>query len=96
MQHSDPGVAKTTLHPPTRADPPQCRPFSKSALSIGRYIDLDDFPSSTDHVHNDLGHVTSSKKKRVYLRSKHIMDTVVWYHGDPRNPGYRWDREVSA
>jgi hypothetical protein len=64
MQHSDPGVAKTTLHPPTRADPPQCRPFSKSALSIGRYIELDDFPSSTDHVHNDLGHVTSSKKKR--------------------------------
>ncbi|GIJ91886.1 hypothetical protein Asppvi_010861 [Aspergillus pseudoviridinutans] len=69
MQHSDSRVAEAIECPPTRADAPQCRPFSKTALSIGRYIELDDFPSSTNHVHNDRGHVTSSKKKRrsIYL-----------------------------
>ena len=75
MHHSDSGVAKATLYPPTRAEPPQGRPFSKSALSIHnrRYIELDDFPSSTDHVHNDGGHVTSSKKKR---RSIYVPNTL--------------------
>lgn len=75
MQHSDSGVAKATVYPPTRPDPPRGRPFSKSGLSIhnDRYIELSDFPSLTDHVYNDRGHVASSKKKR---RSIYVPNTL--------------------
>lgn len=68
MQHSDSGVAKAAVSP-------QGRPFSKSALSThnGRYIELDDFTSSTSHIRNDRGHVTSSRKKR---RSVYIPNTL--------------------
>ena len=75
MPHSDSGVAKATVYPPTRAEALQGRSFSKSALSTytSWYIELDDFPSSMDYVHNDGGHVTLFKKKR---RSIYVPNTL--------------------
>ncbi|GLI74923.1 hypothetical protein PoHVEF18_003172 [Penicillium ochrochloron] len=74
MDSSGSGVAEAIVHPPTKADSSQGRhnfDFRKSALSTHnrKYIELDDFAPSMDQVHNDRGHVISSKKGRrsVYM-----------------------------
>jgi hypothetical protein len=74
MDSSGSGVAEAIVRPPTKADSSQGRhnfDFRKSALSTHnrKYIELDDFAPSMDQVHNDRGHVISSKKGRrsVYM-----------------------------
>ncbi|KAJ5176783.1 uncharacterized protein N7482_002660 [Penicillium canariense] len=73
MRSDSSGVAKATVYPPNGAGSPQARhnfDLSKSALSThnGQYIELDDFASSTNPVHNDRGHVTSKTGRRsIYI-----------------------------
>jgi hypothetical protein len=77
MESSGSGVAEATVHT-SKADSPQGRhnfDFRKSALSTHnrKYIELDDFTQSTNHVRNDRGHVISSKKGR---RSVYMPNTL--------------------